>query len=259
LAENGIICGTWPGDLIRVGQIAGLPARFDKPPFPAMQLQSTRNFASRNRGSGLVDVLIVIATVALLVMVLPGLLPTRNRGRSARIGCVNNLKCIGLAARMWSNENGDEFPWNVSMMSNGVMEIAMSGNLAALFSCMSNELNSPRILFCPNDTKRRRETNFANLSNKNISYFIGLDADETKPQTILSGDRNISGGPFTSNRVMFLTSTNVLVWGKDIHAQAGNLGLGDGSAQQLNQGSLQKQMSADFQSHSLPTVRFALP
>jgi hypothetical protein len=222
-----------------------------------MRTNTNRNH--RTSASGLIDVLVAVATVALLGMVLPGLLPTRNRGRSSRIGCVNNLKQVGLAARMWSNENGDQFPWNVSMMSNGVMEIAMSGNLAALFSCMSNELNSPRPLFCPEDTKRKRETNFSNLSNKNISYFIGLDADETKPQTILSGDRNIFGGLLTSNRVMFVRSTNVLSWGKDIHAQAGNLGLGDGSAQQLSQGSLQKQMSADFQSHSLPTVRFALP
>jgi hypothetical protein len=259
LAENGIICGTWPGDLIRVGQIAGLPARFDKPPFPAMQLQSTRNFASRNRGSGLVDVLIVIATVALLVIVLPGLLPMRNKTRAQRISCIGNLTQIGLSARLWSNDHGDLFPWNAPMSTNGVMELAMSGDLGALFRSISNELNNAKLLTCPADPHRRKETDFAKLTNKNISYFIGLDADETKPQTILSGDRNISGGILRSSRVMFVTATNVLIWGKDMHSHAGNLGLGDGSALQANDTILQKQMSADFQSHSLPTVRFALP
>jgi hypothetical protein len=29
-------------------------------------------------------------------------------------------------------------------------------------------------------------------ANQNISYFVGFDADETLPQSLLSGDRNIT-------------------------------------------------------------------
>src|SRR5204863_8248263 len=112
-------------------------------------------------------------------------------------------------------------PWNVSVQSNGVKELALSGNVAALFLAMSNELSSPKILTCPTDRARTRVRAFSMLWNGNISYFVGLDADQTKPQTILFGDRNVSGGIFTTNRVMEIRSTNVLVWGKDIHQHKG--------------------------------------
>ena len=150
------------------------------------------------------------------------------------------------------------------MSTNGVKELATSGNVAALFRSMSNELNNPKTLNCPSDTRRKRESDFSKLSNKNISYFVGLDADETKPQTILSGDRNISGGLFVSNRVMEVRITNVLVWGADIHIHAGNIGLGDGSVCQANNVGLQKQVTAHHLSFTnggmaVPAARFALP
>jgi len=208
-------------------------------------------------GVTLIDLFIVVAVLALLAMVLlPALY--RPTARAPRIHCVNNLKQIGLAARMWSNDH-TQFPWNVPMSSNGVKEIALSGDVAALFRSMSNELSSAKILYCPSDGARTRETNFTKLNNKNISYFIGLDADETKRQTILSGDRNISGGLLISNRIMEVRATNVLVWGADIHGHFGNMGLSDGSVQQVNDVGLQKQVAAHLQSQTNLQSRFAMP
>ena len=145
-------------------------------------------------GFGALEVLIVVATIALFAVVLLSGIAVRSSPKSARIACINNLKQIGLAVRMWSADNGDVFPWAAPISSNGVKELAFSGNVAALFLSMTNEILSSKILTCPSDSKRNRETNWVKLSNKNISYFIGLDVDERKPQTILSGDRNISGG-----------------------------------------------------------------
>jgi hypothetical protein len=213
----------------------------------------------RTLGIGIIGVLFILAGVALLFIVLLPPLPKGQKGQAKRISCINNLRQLGIVARTWSSEHQDSFPWNVSTKSNGVMEIATEGNVAALFRSMSNHLVTGKILSCPADAKRKREADLFTIQDKDISCFIGLDADPYKPQTILFGDRNIAGGVVASNKVMHVTSPNLVVWGKDIHAQRGNLGLGDGSAQQLSQGSLQKQMSADFQSHSLPTVRFALP
>src|SRR5207249_4582572 len=155
-------------------------------------------------------------------------------------------------------DHDDLFPWSIAMSSNGVKEIATSGNVAALLLSMSNELNSPKILYCPTDAKRKREADFSKLSNNNLSYFIGLDADETMPQTILSGERNISGGVFTSNRVMEVRATNVLAWGKDMHVHNGNIGLGDGSVQQMTDISLQRQVLSQA-TNAVKVARFALP
>ena len=50
----------------------------------------------------------------------------------------------------------------------------MSGNIAAILVVMSNELNSPKVLLCPSDKTRTRQTAFSKLANKNISYFLGF-------------------------------------------------------------------------------------
>jgi hypothetical protein len=66
------------------------------------------------------------------------------------IQCVNNLKQIGLAARLYSNDNGDTFPKD--------------------FLSMSNELNTPKILRCPADKSRTRADDWASFSPANVSY-----------------------------------------------------------------------------------------
>jgi len=214
--------------------------------------------ARTSGGGGVLEVLIVVATLALLVVLVLAEFPRRSHAGHTRTTCVNNLKQMGLAARMWAGDNGGVFPWGMSYDSNGVRELVLSGNLAdAIFLSMSNECGTPKILKCPDDLKRTKAVTWAGLNNGNISYFIGLDADENKPQTILSGDRNLSGGIFTSNRMMEVRATNVLVWGKDIHRSCGNIGLGDGSAHQTTDRLLQNQ--ASNQAQILSVARFAFP
>jgi len=121
------------------------------------------------------------------------------------------------------------------------MELIATGNVAACFQVMSNELNTTKILLCPDDTRRVWATNWSTLNNSNISYFVGLDAAETKPQMFLSGDDNfaIGGVPVKSGVVQLLTNTPV-TWTKGRHKLYGNIGLADGSVQQLTTDGLQQ-------------------
>jgi len=120
-------------------------------------------------------------------------------------------------------------------------------------------LSSPKVLYCPTDEKRTAAADFATLQNKNISYFIGLNADETRPQTILAGDRNISGGVMLSNRLMLVGSSSNLVVGSDMHNCAANVALGDGSSQQVSTAALRRQIFAQQQSMSNQVVLWAFP
>ena len=125
---------------------------------------------------------------------------------------------------------------------------------------MSNELVTPKVLVCNSDGAKSKESDFLNNAttsfgrqaqdNRGLSYYAGIDAAEEKPQTILSGDRNLIDdagmslfpGTPSWNSQDYLTINNVN-WGRDLHVLNGNIGLGDGSAQQVNSVTLKKQIA----------------
>src|SRR5688572_280406 len=98
----------------------------------------------RSEGFTKWDLLVCLATVAVLVMALP-LLPTRGcGGRAPRINCVSNLKQIGLGFRMWSNDHEERFPWEVPAVEGGTKEFAHSPYAGLHFTLASNEFTHPK-------------------------------------------------------------------------------------------------------------------
>jgi hypothetical protein len=132
----------------------------------------------------------------------------------------------------------------VSNREGGTSEFLKSNEVFQLFLVISNEVNTPTILACPMDAVRKRTTDFAFFSNSNLSYFVGLDADECVPQSILSGDRNISTNGRLMSGVLTLTTNPPVKWTRDLHHQTGNVGLGDGSAQQVPDPALMRQITS---------------
>ena len=204
------------------------------------------------------ELLVVIVTVMLLAVVFTGVL-SRAQPRSKRINCVSHLKQIGLAARMWSNDNGEQFPWAISTNKGGTLEFAASPEVFRHFVVLSNEFSNSKVLVCPTDTAREPATGtWLALRNRNLSYLAGLDANETRPQTILSGDRNILGGVTNGAWLVFRT-TNPPSWGADLHHLQGNVCLGDGSVQQFTARSLTNQFQAALATQTNPVIRLAIP
>ena len=219
-----------------------------------MKAIPTRSGHHRKRGFTFGDLLIVILTAGLMLFLLPMFLPSRTQGH-ARLRCISRLKQIGLAFRMWSGDHEGKFPTAGSMELNGTLATLGGTALFLHYQFLSNELNSPKILVCPTDTSRTSATNFTSLNNNHLSYFVGLDADETAPQSILSGDRNLTTNGSMMSGLVALDSNSVVTWTKDLHRNAGNIGLGDGSAQQTTPSAAQRQFSA---AANWP-VRLAIP
>jgi hypothetical protein len=225
----------------------------------------------RNQALTRTEAIVVIATLAVLfVLLLPALGPVLHNGRQ-RINCVSNLKQIGIAYRLWEGDNNDKYPMAVSVTNRGAMELIAMGNVAACFQVMSNELSTPKILVCPQDTKAILAANFGEgFNNRNISYFVGLDVtNETNPQMFLSGDDNFAiGGIPVKSGVLELSTKTPVTWTSLRHVAynshfwtpardrfVGNIGMADGSAQQVTTDGLQKAL----QQTGVATKRLVLP
>jgi competence protein ComGC len=201
------------------------------------------------------EVFVIIAIVAVLVaLVLAGLFNPPKR--SSRIGCSGNLKQIGLAFKLFANDNGDKYPASVSVTNGGALELVPRGDVFPHFQVMSNELQVPRILFCPNDSERTWATNFtSDFNDTHVSYFVGVDADEARPKMLLAGDRNIRlrGAPL-AHGLASLTTNSPVRWSEKMHKSFGNVALADGSVQQVDAQELR-----DLLEKSRVTNRLAIP
>lgn len=244
------------------------------------------------RGFTLVELLVVITTIAVLAaLLLPAL--TQTNKSSLRTQCVNNLKLINFSFHAWEGNQGGKYPTAVSVTNGGAMEniYSQSGGAALagygvtnVFCVMSNQLGAPTVLACPADFSRtaamptetgtgnntptgplmQPATNWASFGNQNLSYFVEGNASDKYPQMILVGDRNIGQTtawttPAPKMNMFNYGYANAAVRGMpsqpkllntpwewtdlDLHQDAGNLGMADGSVQSTSLGTLQAAFS----------------
>jgi hypothetical protein len=204
----------------------------------------------------LIDVLVIVATIVFGITFFFAYV-SRSTGcgnRSQRITCVNNLKQVGLSFRLYAGDNRDRYPMNISTNDEPVVN-EMTPVYKYLGS-LSNELGTPKVVICPDDKKRKTATNFATLGNKNISYFSGLDAAETLPQSMLAGDRNITNDFPPRRNILELTTNQMVRFTEEIHKLQGNIALGDGSVQQVSSARLRSEI---IKNTPFATNRIKLP
>ena len=203
--------------------------------------------------------MVIVVLAVLVANILPALTAAKRRGGPS---CYNNLRQIGLAYQIWVGDNGGKFPMEVSVTNGGTMELfkgeSQLRNLPFLnYLAMPNELSTPKVLHCPADINHSPALNFTNgFNNSNVSYFVGLDASMNSPRTFLSGDDNFAiGGVPVKSGLLEISSNTTIAWTAARHNRTGNIGLADGSVQQLTTDGLQNVLLQT----GLATNRLALP
>ena len=78
---------------------------------------------------------------------------TKAKEKALATGCINNLKQIVLAARIWANEHKTTL-------------------LPLDWLAMKNELPTPKTLTCPGDTRRTKAASWDQFDGSSVSYEL---------------------------------------------------------------------------------------
>jgi prepilin-type processing-associated H-X9-DG protein len=223
----------------------------------------------REKAFTLIELLVIIAVIAVLAAsLLPALAAAKPKAR--RVVCSDNLKRVGRAFRTWAIAQNGNTPMTVAQVLGGdaedvgyrTLDVSQVGSrgVSKMFLCMSNELSTPKILFCPAEYEiayRHPAANFAGVApsgavpytnDLNVSYFIGVDATGTSPQMLLAGDHNLGGdgsppttaycaapSVYSPGYALWLGTNFVSTAGPAFmanqHVQQGNIAFADGSVQ----------------------------
>lgn len=154
LAVTSLVLGVL-GNLC-LGPLAGIPAVI----CGHVALGRTRRDPSTYAGAGLAIAGLVLGYASFIIgmamlAILAGIsLPAlaKAKGTAQSVACINNLKQLGLAARIYSTDNGDRFPTNLAALGPFV--------------------GSGRIFVCPADSGHTpiTGTNWVTLTPEHVTY-----------------------------------------------------------------------------------------
>ena len=206
--------------------------------------------ARRIPGFSLVEMLVVIAIIAILAsLLLPAI--QQGKARAMRLQCVSQLHQVGVAFQNFAHDHEGRFPMAVPGSAGGSQEFTVASYQITgefffsfrHFQALSNELTTPKILVCPADSRQPAAT-FISFNNRNLSYFVGLNADFSRPYSILAGDRNVTNDLPSIPSLVRPGLSQGWRWSGELHQFKGNLLFADAHVEETTTPSLGTSLAA---------------
>jgi prepilin-type processing-associated H-X9-DG protein len=131
-------------------------------------------------------VVLVVAVVVLVGLLIPAITVCDGRTPSRRAKCLNNVKQIGLALRLYSGDNQERFPCDAGATTLGSFALLTN-----------NYQTSYKTWVCLSDTNIVAGLITSTWTKRNLSYaYGGFGLTEgAQPDTPLVCDRSSSGNP----------------------------------------------------------------
>ena len=222
-------------------------------------------------GLTLIELLVVIAVIAILAAML---LPANTHGGKAKIPwCMSNQRQTAIGLILFQNDYDWKYPWQVSVTNIGSLNNPAQHTVGGSMESVGNNRVFPhfrvlepylgkqaRLLICPSDKTKHLATNYSQILDENISYFLNLDA-ATNSSSILIGDRNLEANYKAVSPGLFVYSTNLILnWTHELHGENQNTTRGvlcfaDGHTEYIQQ----KSLNPIFQKQAAVTNRLVIP
>lgn len=158
----------------------------------------------------------------------------KAKARAQRINCVSNLKQISTALQEFAKDHDGQFPKEVVLAKEKVI----SHPDVMTYYQMLLPYNSRKVFVCPADDRVAAKEEKP-LLESNVSYFFA-GMPMCNDGKLLSGDRNLvlNGQLFPSGSEITIRKMDRVGFSEKIHRDCGNVGLDDGSVQQVTSNKL---------------------